>query len=431
MAPETNDSTDTGPEVTSENKNTNGRRRKKMLIVLAVVVIFALGFGIPYLRHALSYESTDDAFVEGTIISISPRVSGYVAEVSVVGDSWVNKGDILVTLDPADFEARRDAATAALAASRAAAVEAAAQVKTADAQAASVASLRDQAEAQLALAKAALSQTRAALASKTAEHDRDAQDLTRVREMSETGTITDQDLDHAVAEERISAAEETAAMRKIDTQNAVVRQAEAAVSTAEENLKQARALIDARKAQEARARAEVERAEAELEQAGLQLSYTKIVSPAEGYVTRKTVEPGTFVQTGQVLLAVVRPEVWVTANFKETQLTRMRPGQPATITIDAFPDVTFTGHVESIQHGTGARFSLLPPENATGNFIKVVQRVPVKIVLDRDKRMEQYLLVPGLSAVPEVDVSAGGSGAASGEDSQGAPKTSQAEGSTP
>jgi membrane fusion protein (multidrug efflux system) len=178
-----------------------------------------------------------------------------------------------------------------------------------------------------------------------------------------------------------------------------------------------------------RAQADINRAEAQLQQAELNLSYTKIVSPADGYVTRKTAEAGAFVQAGQSLMAIVRPEVWVTANFKETQLTRMHPGQPATITMDSFPDVTFTGHVESIQHGTGSRFSLLPPENATGNFIKVVQRVPVKIVLDPNDQLRHHLLVPGLSAEPQIDVTAEGFPEASADSARIASDTASAAGS--
>ena len=125
---------------------------------------------------------------------------------------------------------------------------------------------------------------------------------------------------------------------------------------------------------------------------------------SDGFVTKKGVEPGQFVQKGQSLLAIVPRAVWVTANFKETQLTRMRPGQPVDITVDAYPDLTFYGHVDSIQHGTGARFSLLPPENATGNYIKVVQRVPVKIVFGRSKETAHVLLAPGMSVVPDVEI---------------------------
>ncbi len=432
MAHETSESNESKSDPKSagsseKNAESNGRRRRIVLIVSAVVLIIVLAFGIPLVHHALTHESTDDAFVEGIVISISPRISGYVAEVTVDDNQWVKPGDVLVKLDPADFSARRDAAGAALEAARAAAAEASAQVKTAEAQAAASASLRDQAEAQLSLAKATLSQVKAQLVSKAAEHDRDAADLKRVKEMSETGTITDQDLDHAVAAERMSAAEETAAQKKIDTQQAVVRQAEAALSAAGDNLRQAAALVDARKAQEVRARADIDQADAQLKQTQLNLSYTNIVAPADGYVTKRTIEKGTFVQAGQALMAIVRPDVWVTANFKETQLNHMRPGQPVTITVDSFPDADITGHVDSIQHGTGSRFSLLPPENATGNFIKVVQRVPVKIIMDPNDLIRQHLLVPGLSVVPDVDVSAPGSSEAS-KDASGGGSRSTSEG---
>jgi membrane fusion protein (multidrug efflux system) len=151
-------------------------------------------------------------------------------------------------------------------------------------------------------------------------------------------------------------------------------------------------------------KADAERARAEVEQATLNLSYTKIHAPAAGYVTKKNVEPGVFVQVGQSLMAIVPPNVWVTANFKETQLTHMRPGQPAAVSVDTYPDETFHGRVDSIQRGTGSRFSLLPPENATGNFVKVVQRIPVKIVFERPEELAKYRLVPGMSVVPEVNV---------------------------
>jgi len=156
-------------------------------------------------------------------------------------------------------------------------------------------------------------------------------------------------------------------------------------------------------------KADAEKARAEVAQATLNLSYTKIIAPADGYVTKKNVEPGAFVQVGQSLMAIVRPNVWVTANFKETQLTHMHPGQPVTVSVDTYPDATFHGRVDSIQRGTGARFSLLPPENATGNFVKVVQRIPVKIVFDRPEELAKYRLVPGMSVVPEVNVKAEGS----------------------
>ena len=153
----------------------------------------------------------------------------------------------------------------------------------------------------------------------------------------------------------------------------------------------------------ARRRRRWRKREAELHQAELQESYTKITAPEAGRVTNKSIEPGDYVQVGQPLFAIVSPKVWVTANFKETQLTDMRPGQPAEIEVDAYPSRSLRGHVDSIQAGSGARFSLLPPENATGNFVKVVQRVPVKIVLDEQPNVQQ-VLGPGMSAVPDVKV---------------------------
>ncbi len=446
---------ETGSAGKAGRKIRNGRRRRLILYAGAAIAVLALAFGIPVLLHALSHESTNDAFIDGTVVPISPRVSGTVARVAVDNNQWVHKGDTLLELDPSDFKARRDAALAALKAARAAArtgdidvsltristaaglqeaqaavAAAAAGVKTGQAQVAAAESKRDQAKAQLGVSRAAQAQAEAEAASREAEHRRDAMDLKRIREMAKSGTVSGQKRDHAVATEKMSAAALLAAEKKIDTEKAMVSQAAAALSAAEDNLRQARAQLEARKAQQVQARArlrsaqsapqqvakshsraeaaraDIDRAAAELEQARLQLSYTKIVSPVDGYVTRKTAEQGAFVQEGQALMAVVPPEVYVTANFKETQLTRMRPGQPATIAVDTYPDVTFAGHVDSIQYGTGARFSLLPPENATGNFIKVVQRVPVKIVFDRPEQLKRYRLVLGLSAVPEVDVAA-------------------------
>ncbi|MGW8258088.1 MAG: efflux RND transporter periplasmic adaptor subunit [Thermoguttaceae bacterium] len=221
-------------------------------------------------------------------------------------------------------------------------------------------------------------------------------------------------------------ADVTATNQKVSAQKAVVKQTQAAVLAAESSLRQAEAGVDARKAlllsadarlasansapqQVAQSRSQTEmagadaaHAKAELKQAELNLSYTKIYAPISGYVTRKNVEIGAFVHIGQPLLALVEPNVWVTANFKETQITHIRPGQPATIKIDTYPGVVFSAHVDSIQWGTGARFSLLPPENATGNYVKVVQRVPVKIVFDKPQKLKQFILGPGMSVVPSV-----------------------------
>lgn len=384
--------------------SSNSRRKRLVRLIGCGLFILVLAFGIPYLLHTLSHESTDDAFIDGTIVAISPRIGGTVAKVIAGNNRWVHAGDPLVELDARDLKARQDAAAASLEAAKAAALATEAQVETAKAQAAAAESHRDQAEAQLTLAEATLAQYAAEASSKSAEHQRDVKDLQRAREMSKTGTITEQGLDHAVADEQISAADQTAAERKVDTQKADVRQAASALAASEDGLRQARAQIKARQAQVSQSQADIDRAKADLEQAALQLSYTRILAPIDGYVTRKSVEQGAYVQVGQVLMAIVSSDVWVIANFKETQITRMRPGQSAVIKVDTYPDVTFEGYVDSIQRGTGAWFSLLPPENATGNFIKVVQRVPVKIVFNRTDQTRGYLLVPGLSVQPEVDI---------------------------
>jgi len=428
-------------------------RRILFRLLAVVLVIVVLGVGIPIYIYLRTHVSTDDAFIEGHIIPISPRVAGHVAVVHVNDNQRVKAGDLLIELAPQDFEAQLKAAEANLTAARASyqtsqinvdlttvtatssldeaqanMVAANAQVETAQATASAVASQREQARAQLDSARAALAQAKAEVASAEAAHQRDVLDLQRAQELVKSNVISKQELDHALAVEKMSSAELTAAEKKVQTQLAVIQQAEAGLKAAEDNLRQAQAQVSARQAQmeESRARlksarsapkqveqsrsraeaakADIERAQALVEQARLNLSYTRITAPADGFVTEKAVEPGAYVLVGQSLMTIVPSDVWVLANFKETQLTRMHPGQPVKVVVDTYPGVVFQGHVDSIQHGTGARFSLLPPENATGNFVKVVQRLPVKIVFDRREQLERYLLAPGMSVVPKVNV---------------------------
>ncbi|MEJ2689954.1 MAG: HlyD family secretion protein [Deltaproteobacteria bacterium] len=405
------------------------RRKKIVRWAAAGMVLLALAVGLPSLLHSLSHESTDDAFIDGDIVPISPRVNGHVSGIHVKDNQWVKAGDLLVELDPRDFEAHLDAAKAALAAAKASdkarniAVELTTITATAglneakDSRVAAKAAVRE-ATARLQLAKAALAQVQAEADSAGVRHRLDATDLKRYRQMAKTKTVTPQDLDHAAAAEQISAAALTAAKKKADTQEAKVQEATASLQAAKANLRQAEARLDGAKAAPHRisqsrsqaevSHAEIEKAMAEVAQARLNLSYTKIYAPCDGFVTKKGGEVGQFVQAGESLLALVSRAVWVDANFKETQLTRMRPGQPAVIKVDAYPDLTFRGHVDSIQHGSGARFSLLPPENATGNYVKVVQRVPVKIVFDNSQATAKVLLAPGMSVVPDVEVGARG-----------------------
>jgi membrane fusion protein (multidrug efflux system) len=364
--------------------------RKTLLVLGPVLLVLAGVLGYPLYLRIMSHESTDDAFVEAHVVSMSPRVAGHVAEVPVHDNQWVEKGDLLVLVDQRTFRVALDVAKARLQSADAAMQEAEAEVAAAR-------SLVAQRNAALSSNRSELAQARAGVDEYAAGHSRDENDFKRMDEMVEAGAVSRQEYDHARAQAAVSRAKLLSAKKKIDTQSAQIRQAVASAQAAEDGLLQAQAVVDKR-------RAEAREAEAEVRQAELELSYTRITAPCAGYVTKKSVEPGAYVQVGQKLLSVVGRDVWVVANFKETQIADMRPGQPVDIEVDAYSGVTFEGHVDSIQRGTGSRFTLLPPENATGNFIKVVQRVPVKIVLDHQNGERGYLLAPGMSVVPSVNV---------------------------
>jgi membrane fusion protein (multidrug efflux system) len=269
-------------------------------------------------------------------------------------------------------------------------------VNEAEAQAEAAESQLEYAQADLASQQATLAQVRADMSQARAEHARDTVDLERIRSIAESGAVSRQTLDHSVTAEAISQARLKSAGRLVETHGARIQQARSAIDAARDALREARARVDVKQA-------DLHQAMAETEQARLNLSYTSISAPCDGRVTKKSVETGAYVQVGQGLMSVVNSEVWVVANFKETQISRMRPGQSVDIEVDAYPDRVFHGRVDSLQHGTGSRFSLLPPENSSGNFIKVVQRVPVKIVFD-PQDLDGVLLTPGMSTVPEVDV---------------------------
>lgn len=428
-------------------------RRPLVWALASVGAIVAIGVGIAYYVHSLSCETTDDAFIDGHVVPVSARVAGHVAKVYVTDNQWVNQGDLLAEIDPRDFEARLAAAEAALTAAQAgqksrafggdvveitssagvgeasAAVEGAkAAVETARAAVATAKSQQAQAQAQVGAVQAGLKQAQADLLAAEARQKRAAAYLKRIQALVPERAASQDTLDEAVAAEGVASADVSAVRQRIAAQEAAILQAEAAVAAAESGVRQAEAGVTGQLAALGRAEAQLAatksapkqvaqsrsqtdaaeadaaRAQAEVNQAKLSLSYTKIYAPNSGHVTRKSVEPGAFVQMGQPLLALVDPDVWVIANFKETQLAKMQPGQPVTVTVDTHPGVKFAAHVDSLQRGSGARFSLLPPENATGNYVKVVQRVPVKIVFDDLKQIEQYGLGPGMSVVPTVKV---------------------------
>ena len=398
------------------------RSRLKAFITIAFVVVGAAAVYAWW--FAGDRQSTDDAQIDGHIVPTAARVQGTVLSVHVKDNQQVKAGDILVELDPRDFQLAVMRAEAELADARAAADEAASGVPVT--RAASTSNVSGS-RAGVEEANAAVDAAKAAVNAATARREA-AEARLKVAETSQHKNAADlARLEPLIAKEEISRAQYDAAVAAADTAQASVASARAAVAEAENDtaraesqVAQARAAltgaqasasaaaaapsqIAASQAHASGAQARVQRAEAALEQARLNLEYTKVKAARAGLVSRRTVEPGQIVQPGQPLLALVPlDDVWVTANFKETQLERMRPGQSVRVAVDAYGQ-TFAGHVDSIAAATGARFSLLPPENASGNFVKVVQRVPVKIALDAGQDPEQKLR-PGMSVHVTVSV---------------------------
>jgi membrane fusion protein (multidrug efflux system) len=344
-----------------------GRRRAVMALAALVLVGALIGGGYWYLT--LDQEATDDAFIDGDVIHVGPQVSGQILALHITDNQRVQQGDLLIEIDPRDFVTARDQAGAALAVARAQAENARINLEMVEVTA----------PARLAAAKARLAGDLATM--KQAELEAERQSNAGPRATSQNA------IDTAVANARSAAATVDLDRAQVEMQQLV-----------QQDIDQAKAEIDQLEAQ-------ARQAEAQLAQAELNLSYTKIRAPADGIVTGRAVNVGDIVQRGQTLTDLVIGVPWVIANFKEDQLTHMRPGQPVDIAIDAYPDEAFKGHVDSIQAGTGARFSLLPPENATGNYVKVVQRVPVKIVFDGPENVDRFLAL-GMSVVPTVDVGA-------------------------
>ena len=353
-------------------------RRPAVVIALTGLVVLGILYGASAAFHAFTHESTDDAFIDSHIISIAPRIAGRVGAVHVNDNQLVKKGDPLVDIDPADAEA-------VVAQKRAARDVAAAKERNAETAA-------QQADAHLNTVHAGYEAAGASAVAASADANKLRGDLRRNQELISTGAISKQDFEHSSIDTR-------AAEANLDSKKKQMDAAGAYMGEAEKQAESGHVQIDA-------AKAEVAEAEAALHQAELQASYARVTAPEDGRVTNKAVEAGDYVQVGQALMAVVSPNVWVTANFKETQLRAMRPGQHVLVAVDAYPGRPLRAHVDSIQAGSGARFSLLPPENATGNYVKVVQRVPVKIVFDEQMDV-QRVLGPGMSAIPDVQVGGG------------------------
>jgi len=346
-----------------------GRRRRRPLIVLTGLAVIALliAGGVYYWLLTRDIESTDDAYTDGRAVAIAPRVGGEVVALEVNDNQFVKEGQTLIRIDPRQYRNDRDQAEGALATAKGqhAAQKYAAQVA------------RKNFPAQLEQSKAQVESAKAAVDKARADYERQMS----LRRQATTGQEVDQAL-------------------------TALRQAEAQVRLYEAQVTQnspVPQLISQSDAQVDQLRGQVEQAQARLDQADLNLSWTTVTAPQDGWITRRNVEKGNYVVAGQQIFSIVTPEVWVTANFKETQLTYMRPGQPVRIRIDAYPSLDVRGHVDSIQRGSGSKFTAFPPENATGNFVKIVQRVPVKIVIDSGISPDVPMPL-GISVVPTVTV---------------------------
>jgi membrane fusion protein (multidrug efflux system) len=380
-------------------------RARRALAILAAALALV---GAALWWHLSGRVSTDDAQVDGHVTPIAARVRGTVQEILVEDNQQVEEGAVLVHLDPTDYEvavARAEAdvaaAEAALAAARSGVpittTTTASRVRGAEAEVARAHAAADAAAAKLEAARARLREAEA-------NATRTARDLERMRELLAKDEVAEQQFDTAEAAAIATEATVEAARATIREAEHAREQAANAVLQAEAELRAARTAPDQVAVTESQAKAaaaRLEQARAALRQARLDLSYTVVKAPSAGVVSKKSAEAGQIVQPGQPLLALVDlDDIWVTANFKETQLKRIRPGQEVRISVDAY-DRSYRGRVDSIAAATGARFSLLPPENASGNYVKVVQRVPVKIVLDKGQDPE-HLLRPGMSVVPTV-----------------------------
>jgi membrane fusion protein, multidrug efflux system len=351
----------------ADDQRADAKTGPPVLVGGALISVLLIGGGIYYWLSTRNIESTDDAYTDGRAITIAPQVSGTVVSLDVTDNQFVRKGEPLIHIDPRQYVYDRDYALGVL-----------------DSAKSQLAALTYGAEIARKNFPARLQQAQAQVSSAQAAEIKAGADNQRQRSLPKQAT-TQQEVDAAAA--------------GLEEAQAAVIQAEAQVleaSPVPQQIGQADAQVGQQKGQ-------TEQAQARLDQANLNLQWTVVQTPQDGWVTKRNVEMGNYVTAGQQIMSLVSPEVWITANFKETQLARMRPGQPVTIEVDAYPQLDLKGHVDSIQLGSGSKFTAFPPENATGNFVKIVQRVPVKIVIDSG--LDPKIPLPlGISVVPTVNV---------------------------
>lgn len=351
----------------SRERKTNLFKTAKFWIILVIVVAVIALSALLYWLNARHYESTDDAFIDAHIVRLAPQVSGTLVEVPNHDNRHVAAGTLLAVIRPTSPEA---------------------QLAEANANIQQAQSAEKQAEAQVAAAVAARAQAAAQAQAPVADATKAAQDLKRYEALKslDPNAIAAQQLDKAQADARSAAAQAAAAQQQISN-------ATAQIAVARKQVSAAQAMVTARQAQ--------------AKQAAVTLGDYRLTAPVAGQVVNRQVNLGSYVAPGMNLMAIIPDHIWVTANFKETQLTRMHAGQPVSIKVDAYPGVEFKGHVDSIQRGAGQAFAILPAQNATGNYVKVVQRVPVRIEFDTKHGPDprKYPIGPGMSVVPTVKVS--------------------------
>jgi membrane fusion protein (multidrug efflux system) len=383
-----------------------GNKRVKFAIGLVVLVLIVTGLFV--WRYLDSYEATDDAQIDGHINSVSARVSGHVIKLNVEDNQYVQQGTVLVEIDPADYQIAVERAQAdyndALAQASAAGINVPMTNVNTSSQVASAEAGVANAKAAIAAARQQFEAAKAQVTQAEANNVEAQDDLARYKQLIDKQEISEQQYDQAVAAAKASAATVSAARASADAANAQIEQAQGKLLQANADLRSADTapqMMQATRSRAQSAEANAEQKKAQLDQAKLNLLYTKIVAPVTGVVSNRTVEVGQNVQAGQEMMKVVPlDDLWVTANFKETQLRRMKAGQSVDIDVDANGKI-YKGHVDSIAGASGALFSLLPPENATGNYVKVVQRVPVKIVFEKGE-LKGHELRPGMSVEPKV-----------------------------
>jgi membrane fusion protein (multidrug efflux system) len=354
-----------------QQEATDREARKKRRPLIATIGMIVVGLlvvtGIVYWLETRNEESTDDAYTDGRAVTIAAQVSGEVVSLDVNDNQFVKKGQVLIHIDPRQYTHDRNQAEGSLATAKA----------QYEGQQLGAEIARKNFPAQLEQAKAQLATAQANLTKAQADYDRQ-------KSLSKPAT----------------------SQQEVDAATAALKQAQAQVMLAEAQVEQNSPVpqrIGETDAQVGQLKGEVEQAQAKLDQANLNLSWTEVRAPQDGWITKRNVEVGNYITPGQQIFSIVSPEVWVTANFKEGQLDYMRPGQKVRVKVDAYPSLDLRGHVDSIQLGSGSKFTAFPPENATGNFVKVVQRVPVKIVIDSG--LDPNIPLPlGISVEPTVTV---------------------------